>query len=74
MRQCGKTNHPLLASNCYQRDTGDGQVAFITGQGVPTKYGRHRRELPISAIDALRRYFGNHPKVNADVRGAVVVV
>ena len=43
-------------------------VAFITSQGVPKKYGSNRRELPISAIDALRRYFSNHPKVNADFR------
>ena len=49
-------------------------VAFITSQGVPGKYGSNRRELPISAIDALRRYFSNHPRVNADFRGAVVVV
>ena len=49
-------------------------VAFVTSQGVPTKYGSNRRELPISAIDALRRYFSNHPRVNADLRGAVVVV
>ncbi len=52
----------------------DYTVAFITSQGVPNKFGRHRRELPISAIDALKRYFSNHPKVNADFRGAVVVV
>ncbi len=49
-------------------------VAFITSQGVPEKYGRNRRELPVSAIDALRRYFSNHPTVNADLRGSVVVV
>ena len=49
-------------------------VAFITSQGVPRKYGSNRRELSIAAIDALRRYFSNHPKVNADFRGAVVVV
>lgn len=49
-------------------------LAFITSQGVPEKYGSNRRELPISAIDALRRYFSNHPKVNANLRGAVVVV
>ncbi len=52
----------------------DYTVAFITSQGMPKKYGSHRRDLPISAIDALRRYFGNHPKVNADLRGSVVVV
>ncbi|MDP2319046.1 MAG: hypothetical protein Q8O42_06885 [Acidobacteriota bacterium] len=49
-------------------------AAFITSQGVPKKYGSDRRDLPITAIDALRRYFGHHPTVNADLRGAVVVV
>jgi len=52
----------------------DYTVAFITSQGMPKKHGSHRRDLPISAIDALRRYFSNHPKVNADLRGTVVVV
>jgi sulfur-oxidizing protein SoxB len=52
----------------------DYTVAFITSQGMPKKYGSHRRDLPISAIDALRRYFSIHPKVNADLRGTVVVV
>src|SRR5512141_1752879 len=44
-------------------------VAFITSQGVPKKYGSNRRNLPVSAIDALRHYLSNHPKVNADLRG-----
>ena len=52
----------------------DYTVAFITSQGMPKKYGSHRRDLPISAIDALRRYFSIHPKVNAGLRGTVVVV
>jgi 2',3'-cyclic-nucleotide 2'-phosphodiesterase (5'-nucleotidase family) len=52
----------------------DYTVAFITTQGVPKKYGSNRRELPISSIDALRRYFSKHPKVDADLRGAVVAV
>jgi sulfur-oxidizing protein SoxB len=49
-------------------------VAFITSQGVTKKYGSNRRELPISAIDALKRYFTDHPTVNADLRGAVILV
>ena len=28
----------------------------------PKNNGSNRRELPFSAIDALRRYFSNHPK------------
>ena len=30
-------------------------VAFITDQGVPAKFGKNRRQLPIDAIAALRR-------------------
>jgi 2',3'-cyclic-nucleotide 2'-phosphodiesterase (5'-nucleotidase family) len=32
-------------------------VAFVTAQGVPKKFGRNRRDLPIKAIDALRQHF-----------------
>ncbi|WP_372624855.1 bifunctional metallophosphatase/5'-nucleotidase [Falsiroseomonas sp.] len=32
------------------------RVAYVTAQGVPARYGRDRRDLPIRAIDALERY------------------
>lgn len=35
------------------------RVAFVTEQGVPTKFGKNRRQLPIRAIDALRRSFAS---------------
>jgi 2',3'-cyclic-nucleotide 2'-phosphodiesterase (5'-nucleotidase family) len=42
-------------------------VAFVTEQGVPKKFGRNRRDLPINAVAALREYFrSNRP--NADPR------
>lgn len=31
-------------------------AAFVTEQGVPTKFGRDRTELPVSAIEALETY------------------
>ena len=36
-------------------------VAFVTGQGVPKKYGRDRRDLEISAIQALRDLLAKGP-------------
>lgn len=32
------------------------QVAFVTAQGVPHRFGRNRKNLGISAVDALRQY------------------
>ncbi|MBU9698852.1 bifunctional metallophosphatase/5'-nucleotidase [Rhodobacteraceae bacterium HSP-20] len=34
------------------------RAAFVTKQGVPTRFGRDRRELEIAAVDALREWFG----------------
>ena len=39
-------------------------VAFVTGQGVPKKYGRDRRDLEISAIQALRDLLAKGPFAN----------
>lgn len=48
---------PLLMDHRYT-------VAFVTAQGVPDKFGEHRRDLNIQAIDALRRYVSRGvPKV-----------
>ncbi len=49
-------------------------VAFVTSQGVPNKFGNNRRDLTIHAIDALKQYMTKHSRVNARLRGTVVVV
>ena len=49
-------------------------VAFVTEQGVPPKYGRARRELDVTAIEALQTYFQRHTTVRADLRDTVVAV
>lgn len=49
-------------------------VAFVTSQGVPERYGKDRRDLDVSAIDALRQYFGAHDEVTAELRGTVVAI
>ena len=42
-------------------------VAFVTEQGVPKKFGRNRRDLPIDAVAALREYFRS-TRPNSDPR------
>ena len=37
------------------------KAAFVTAQGVPKKFGRNRKQLPIKAIDALRSYLRESP-------------
>lgn len=41
---------PLEADGRYE-------VAFVTAQGVPKQFGRNRRDLPTTAIAALRNHF-----------------
>lgn len=50
------------------------QVAFVTQQGVGRKYGSNRKELKITAIEALCNYLEMHSPVTVDIRGAVVAV
>jgi sulfur-oxidizing protein SoxB len=40
------------------------EVAFVTEQGVPPKFGRNRRAYPIRAIDALRDYLAQGPVID----------
>ena len=60
IEQIFASNEVLEAGRSYH-------VAFVTEQGVPKKFGRNRRELPIDAIAALREYFRSH-RLNADPR------
>jgi 2',3'-cyclic-nucleotide 2'-phosphodiesterase (5'-nucleotidase family) len=50
------------------------RVAFMTTQGVPLKFGGHRREIGVSAIEALRDHLRSDDATNCDLRGAVVPV
>lgn len=49
-------------------------ACFVTGQGVPAKYGSDREDLDVHAIEALRRYVTRHRPVEADLQGTVVAV
>lgn len=49
-------------------------ASFVTVQGVPKKYGKNRRNLDISAIDALKQYLENKGTVSPELRGTVELI
>lgn len=50
------------------------RVAFVTAQGVPTKYSDNRRDLPTHAVPALRDYVERRDSVRPELRGAFLPV
>lgn len=49
-------------------------ACFVTVQGVPKKYGRNRRNLDISAIDALKQYLSKNKSVSPVLRNTVQLI
>ena len=49
-------------------------AAFVTLQGVPQKFGRHRENRSERIIDALRAYLVRHNPLCAELRGTFVAV
>jgi 2',3'-cyclic-nucleotide 2'-phosphodiesterase (5'-nucleotidase family) len=47
-------------------------AAFITVQGVPSKFGRNRKDLPSTPQDAMLAYLNKHQPARAEIRGSVV--
>ena len=56
---------PLDRSRTYE-------VAYVTTQGVPRKFGKNRTELKICAVDALKDYLSSGGK--SDLLGRVKIV
>lgn len=50
------------------------EVAFVTAQGVPAKYGANRRNLDVRAIDALRDYLSRHGPWRPNGRETVTAI
>jgi 2',3'-cyclic-nucleotide 2'-phosphodiesterase (5'-nucleotidase family) len=50
------------------------QATFVTVQGVPKKYGNHRYNLDIHAVDALKQYIEKEGTISAELRGTIQVV
>lgn len=49
-------------------------AAFVTEQGVPSKYGTNRQKHEIRAVDALREYLMRHSPVNIGYNNPFVLV
>ena len=49
------------------------RAAFVTGQGVPERYGTNRENLDIRAVEALERYLAKGP-ASADLSGSVTAI
>ena len=49
-------------------------ASYVTAQGVPARFGRNRRELPVHAVDAVLRYVGGYGTVAPAITGSVVAV
>lgn len=49
------------------------QVAFVTAQGVPARFGRNRRALGVHAIDALRQHLARGTVAPSNDRSVVAV-
>jgi sulfur-oxidizing protein SoxB len=49
-------------------------VAFVTSQGVPPKYGENRQNLDMNSIKALKIYLNKNKQINASLQGTIVPV
>lgn len=49
-------------------------VAFVTSQGVPLKYGRRRHNLDIKAIDVLLTYLEKYKTIKAPLKNTFVAI
>ncbi len=49
-------------------------AAFVTAQGVPAKFGRHRRDLDVRAVDALRGWVAGRDFADPEFVPSVIAV
>ena len=49
-------------------------VAFVTTQGVPSKYGSQRKNLEINAIDVLKNYLAKEKIIQAPLMNTMVAI
>lgn len=47
-------------------------AAYVTTQAVPSRFGRNRRDLDVSAVEVLERHLRKHGEVGPSLRGTVV--
>ncbi len=59
--------HPLNPAKMYR-------ACFLTIQGIPAHYGTNRRDLKVTAIDALKQYFSKHSPVSSTLKGTIIPI
>lgn len=52
----------------------DYRVTYVTAQAVSERYGRNRKNLPVHAVDALRRYVAARPSIAPAATAAVTAI
>lgn len=50
------------------------KAAYVTWQGVPSNYGKNRKNLDTKAVDALKAYVQKASPVSAELKGTFVAV
>lgn len=50
------------------------KAAFVTEQGVPSRYGTNRTDAGIQAIEAMKQYMAEHSPVRAELLGTFTAV
>lgn len=50
------------------------EAAFVTSQGIPKKYGRERRDLEVTAIEAMRGYIEKNSPISVGLDGNMVPI
>ena len=64
----------LFVGDRHVRDEDEFDVAFVTTQGVPERYGADRESLDVDAIEAMRRYIEANSPVEAPEVGTFVAL
>jgi sulfur-oxidizing protein SoxB len=49
-------------------------TCFLTVQSIPVHYGSNRRELHITAVDALKQYFEKHSPIHSTLQRTIVPI
>ena len=50
------------------------RAAFVTEQGVPSKYGRNRKQLDRRTVQVLREYLARHQPAEVRSENSVIAV
>lgn len=60
-------NRPLIKNQLYQ-------VAFVTSQGVPAKFGTKRKDLQINVIEAITHFLQTHSPYNPSMENSYMLI